>query len=101
MYIEKVARMTFAPSLSHFGAKPISGWLAITATGLVCMHSRLVTGHIFAMLMARINDRESVNWVAELWNVFCCLAMRRTLVNLKKNWAKLLHVFSITVTEMR
>ena len=39
LYSDKVSRLKFAPSLSHFGGKPVTGWLAVTATGLVSTQS--------------------------------------------------------------
>ena len=45
LYSEKVARLKFAPSLSHFGGKPVTGWLAVTATGLVSMSMVQLAGH--------------------------------------------------------
>ncbi|KAK3100649.1 hypothetical protein FSP39_023071 [Pinctada imbricata] len=36
LYNDKFQRGQFVPSLTKFGGKPVDGWIAVTASGLVC-----------------------------------------------------------------
>jgi mediator of RNA polymerase II transcription subunit 16 len=49
MYSEKIKKAAFKPSLSSYGGKPLNGWIAVTATGLVSC--KLLMGILFLMLM--------------------------------------------------
>lgn len=41
LYSDKFPRTKFKPTLSLFGSKPMEGWVAVTATGLVSQLQRL------------------------------------------------------------
>ncbi|XP_041359311.1 mediator of RNA polymerase II transcription subunit 16-like isoform X2 [Gigantopelta aegis] len=37
LFGEKFPRAKFSPTMAHFGSKSLDGWVAVTATGLICV----------------------------------------------------------------